>query len=62
LRKAVRVIELGMISDIVFRRHLRTTPFHLHEAASAYFLMRQRLLALYETSHMGLHPRLAAAL
>ncbi len=37
-------------------------PFNVQEAASAYYLMRQRLLALYETSHAGRYPRLAAAL
>jgi hypothetical protein len=37
-------------------------PFYIHEASAAYYLMRQRLLALYETSHAGLLPRLSAAL
>ena len=37
-----------------------TGAFYLHEAAAAYYLMRQRLLALYETSHAGRHPVLAA--
>ncbi len=37
-------------------------PFNVQEAASAYYLMRQRLLALYETSHAGRYPLLAAAL
>ena len=36
-------------------------PFYVQEAASAYYLMRQRLLALYETSHAGRYPLLAAA-
>jgi hypothetical protein len=35
-------------------------PFYFQEAASAYYLMRQRLLALYETSHVGRYPSLAA--
>lgn len=37
-------------------------PFYMHEAAGAYHLMTQRLLALYQTSHIGLYPRLAEAL
>jgi hypothetical protein len=37
-------------------------PFYLHEAASAYYLMRQRLLVLYENNHAGLYPRLAEIL
>ncbi len=36
-------------------------PFYLHEAASAYYLMRQRLLVLYQTSHTSRYPQLAAA-
>ena len=34
------------------RQSLRI-PFYIHEASAAYYLMRQRLLALYETSHEG---------
>jgi hypothetical protein len=37
-------------------------PFFLHEAATGYYLMTERLLALYQTSHAGLLPRLAEAL
>jgi hypothetical protein len=37
-------------------------PFYLQEAASSYYLMRQRLLALYEANHSGLYPRLAEVL
>jgi hypothetical protein len=44
------------------RRSASLIPFHLHEAASSYYLMRQRLLALYQTSHAGLYPRLAEVL
>ena len=39
-----------------------TRAFYMHEAATAYYLMQQRLLALYETSYAGRHPALAAAL
>ncbi len=37
-------------------------PFNVQEVAGAYYLMRQRLLALYETSHAGRYPQLSAAL
>jgi hypothetical protein len=37
-------------------------PFNVQQAASSYYLMRQRLLALYETSHAGRYPELAAIL
>jgi hypothetical protein len=61
LRRAVRRIRLGMMSQVFTGRHWVEVPFQLQEAASAYYLMRQRLLALYETSHIGLYPQLAKA-
>ncbi len=59
LRRAVRQIRIGMLSQIVTGHHWISVPFQLQEAASAYYLMRQRLLALYETSHIALLPQLA---
>ena len=60
-------ILLRRASQRLFLRYLfesdRTTgPFSLQEATSAYYLMRERLLALYETSHAGRYAQLAAAL
>ena len=57
LKKAVFQIRLQSLPGM---RGLRI-PFYLHEAAAGYYLMTQRLLALYETSHSGLLPRLAQA-
>lgn len=37
-------------------------PFHLYEVAVAYHLMRTRVLTLYQASHAGLYPQLAASL
>lgn len=52
--------------QITLREFLRAgrvrIPFYLHEAAAAYHLMTERLLALYQTSHAGLYPRLAEVL
>ena len=62
LRRSVRRIELALALHRVLRHSATLIPFHLHEAASAYYLMRQRLLALYQTSHAGLYPRLAEVL
>ncbi len=62
LRRAVSRVELGLIPARLLRRFRFTLPLHVQEAASAYYLMRERLLALYETSHAGLYPALAAAL
>lgn len=58
LQKAITQIEMAML----LRRGNLRIPFYIHEASAAYYLMRQRLLALYETSHAGLLPRLAQAL
>ena len=62
LRRAVRRVELGMIPASLLRHFRLTLPLHAQEASSAYYLMRQRLLALYETSHVSRYPTLAAAL
>ncbi len=62
LRQSVRRIETTLMFHRILRGSENLIPFHLHEAASAYYLMRQRLLALYQTSHAGLYPRLAEIL
>jgi hypothetical protein len=62
LRGAVRRVELALAFHWIMSKPATLIPFHLHEAASAYYLMRQRLLALYQTSHSGLYPRLAEIL
>ena len=58
LRRAVVGIGLGMTCGYGKRR----LSSYVHEAASAYYLMRLRLLALYETSHAARYLSLAAAL
>lgn len=58
LRRAVFRLSLG--AALGYDR-LRG-PFLVQEAASAYFLMRARVLALYQTTHAGRFPRLAAVL
>jgi len=58
LRRAVTRI---MLETFVGMKQVRI-PFYMHEAASSYYLMRQRLLALYQTNHAGLYPRLVEVL
>jgi hypothetical protein len=58
LRRAVTRI---MLETFIGVKQVRI-PFYLHEAASSYYLMRQRLLALYQTNHAGLYPRLVEVL
>jgi hypothetical protein len=62
LRRAVRRVEMGMIPAGLFKRFRFAGPLYAQEASSAYYLMRQRLLSLYETSHVCRYPILAAAL
>ena len=62
LRRAVRRVEVGMIPASLLHRFQLTLPLHAQEASSAYYLMRQRLLSLYETSHVSRYPALAASL
>jgi hypothetical protein len=58
LRRSVTRI---MLETFLGMKQVRI-PFYLHEAASSYYLMRQRLLVLYQTNHAGLYPRLAEIL
>lgn len=57
LRKATFRIALGLFVNYGRARG----PFYVQEAASAYYLMRTRLLALYETSHAGRYAAVSAA-
>jgi hypothetical protein len=61
LRSAIRQIRFSMFSQMFTGRHWVSVPFQLQEAASAYFLMRQRLLALYASTHEALLPQLLQA-
>ncbi len=58
LRRAVVGIGLGMTCGYGRRR----VSSYVHEAASAYYLMRLRLLVLYETNHAARYASLVAAL
>ncbi len=58
LNKAVTQIQLNFLFQFGFIR----APFHLQEAACSYYLIRSRLLGLYQTTHVALVPRLTAAL
>lgn len=62
LRRAVRRVQWGLAPARLMRRFRYTLPLHAQEASSAYYLMRQRLLSLYETSHECRYPALAASL
>src|SRR5580658_126257 len=58
LRRAAIKLSVSVLTS----RHTIHGPFNIQEAASSYYLMRQRLLALYETSHAGRYPQLASVL
>ena len=52
LRRAVVRLGLGVARDV----SLAEVSLSMHEAASAYYLMTQRLLALYKESQAVLYP------
>ena len=58
VKQAIRNVELSFF----WQMGLVRAPFHLQEAISSYCLMRARLMALYQTAHVGLIPRIEAAL
>ncbi len=58
LRRAALRLSVGVLSG----RGNVLGPFNIQEAATAYYLMRERLLALYRTSHVGRYPELVAVL
>jgi hypothetical protein len=62
LHRAVRRVELGMRFGRLLGRLRQALPLNLQEASASYYLMRQRLLALYQTSHMSRYPVLATSL
>ena len=57
LRSAIFRIRLEILTKRVIG-----LPFNLHHAATSYYLMTQRLLSLYQSSHAGLYPALAEVL
>jgi hypothetical protein len=62
LTRAVLRTEFGFLPFMILRPFYIRTPFQIQEAAAAYYLMRQRLLALYAATHSGRYPALAAVL
>jgi hypothetical protein len=57
MKRAIRRIKLHR-----FWIYRLRAPFYVHQAASAYYLMTRRLLALYQTNQYLLYPVLAEAL
>lgn len=52
-----RAVMKAQMERLLYKKWVRM-PFYIHDLASSYYLMTQRLLALYQTSHVGLLPRL----
>lgn len=57
LKWAITRIQLTFLFQVGFLR----APFHIQEAVSSYYLIRSRLLGLYQNSRSGLLPYFAAA-
>ena len=58
LKRALFRIQIQMF----FSTRRLHVPFYVHQAASAYYLMTRRVLALYEMNQFVLYPRLAEVL
>ena len=58
VQRAVTRVQLTFFLGMGFLK----TPFYVQEAAATYYLMRCRLLGMYENCHVALLPRLEAAL
>ncbi len=58
MKRAVTRVQLVFLFHLGFLR----APFYLQEASASYYLMRSRLMGLYQNSHAGLVPRLSAAI
>lgn len=58
LKRALFKIQVQMF----FSTRKLHVPFYVHQAASAYYLMTRRVLALYQTNQFVLYPRLAEML
>jgi hypothetical protein len=58
LKRALFKIQIQMF----FSTRKLHVPFYVHQAASAYYLMTRRVLALYQTNQFVLYPRLAEIL
>lgn len=57
LQRAVTKAQIAALLGFGFVK----APLHIQEAAATYYLMRSRLIGLYENSHVALLPRLEAA-
>jgi hypothetical protein len=58
LKRALFRIHIQML----FSMRKLHVPFHVHQAASSYYLMTRRVLALYQTNQFVLYPRLMEVL
>jgi hypothetical protein len=64
LQRTILLIQLEMLVQSASPKlnFLNRAAFRIEEAAAMYHRITVSLLALYETSHMGLYPRLVEAL
>ena len=62
LRQCVRRLQLAQARHVMFGKVNARAVFDIQQAAASYYLMRERLLALYKISLDGMYPTLAQAL
>lgn len=62
LRRCVRRLELAQARHAIFGKVHARAVFDIQQAAASYYLMRERLFALYKISLDGMYPALSQAL
>jgi hypothetical protein len=62
LKQALFQIQLEILWQFLFHKRQMRSPFYIHQITSAYYLMRQRVLMLYQYHQYILYPRLAEIL
>lgn len=61
VRESVRRLELAQFTYVAFSKLTPSAVFDVQQAAAFYYLMRERLFALYKASLEGLYPALSQA-
>lgn len=62
LQKCVRRLNLAQVRHVMFGKISAGAIFDVQQAAASYYLMRERLFALYKVNLDGMYPALSQAL
>lgn len=62
LSKSVRRLEIAQVRHALFSSLNASAVFDIQQAAASYYLMRERLFALYKVTLGGLYATLSQAM